>query len=175
MIRVTSIVVLIAGLLGCGGSETAPAAAPTPPPVAETTPPPAPPVEEAPPQPDFATLNDQDKQAFLMDLGKKVYETGGSGGIACKTCHADAGQGVPGAFPPLVGQQELMGDCAKHAGYVVKGLSGKITVGGVEYNGVMPAQANLSDLEIAAVISFERNSWGNSYGFCMPESVAAVR
>ena len=110
-----------------------------------------------------------------MELGEAVYKTGGSGGIPCNTCHMDNGKGTPGVFPPLVGQKDHMGDCGQHAGYVLRGLTGKITVDGVDYNGAMPAQSNLSDLEIAAVITYERSSWGNDYGLCLPEAVAAVR
>jgi cytochrome c oxidase subunit II len=39
----------------------------------------------------------------------------------------------------------------------------------------MPPQPTLNDLQIAAVISYERNSWGNNYGFCMPEDVKSAR
>ena len=115
------------------------------------------------------------RDAKLMEIGENVYKTGGSSGIACITCHMDKGQGVPPAFPPLAGSKDIMGDCKQHAGYVVKGLTGEITVAGTKYNGVMPAQPNLSDLEIAAVITFERNSFGNDDGICMPADVAAVR
>jgi cytochrome c oxidase subunit 2 len=45
----------------------------------------------------------------------------------------------------------------------------------VKYNGAMPPQANLSDLQIAAVITYERNSWGNDYGVCLPADVKAAR
>lgn len=160
-------------LLACGGAEPAPKPVEAaPPPIA--TPAPTPEPEAAPPV-DLSTMSVEQQQAYLMELGKAVYDKGGSGGIACTTCHGPEGKGTPGAFPSLVGQKDLMGSCAQHAGYVVKGLTGKIMVDGVQYDGVMPAQANLSDLEIAAVISYERNSWGNSYGFCMPADVAAVR
>ena len=69
-----------------------------------------------------------------------------------------------------------MGDCATHAGIVVKGLTGEIEVNGVKYNGVMTPQGDmLNDLEIAAVISYERNAWGNDYGYCSPKDVKGVR
>ncbi len=99
----------------------------------------------------------------------------GDGGIACSTCHGPEGKGTPPAFPPLVGQKDHMGDCAKHAGMVINGLMGEITVNGVVYNGAMPAQGSLTDLEIAAVLSFERTSWGNDFGICTPEQIAAAR
>lgn len=176
-------------VVACGGSE-APKTPTKPEPVKVEAPkpadaaPPAAPAGEAPAAApaagpltaeSLAAMDDAGKKTALLDLGKKVYETGGSGGLACVTCHQANGEGLPPSFPPLKGQGEFMGDCKKHAGYVIKGLQGEITVGGVKYNGVMPPQANLSDLEIAAVISYERMSWGNNFGICLPDAVAAAR
>lgn len=177
----------LAALTACGGSEPA-ADKPAEKPAAAEKEAEAkkeePKKEEAPPaeekkeeagEPDLASMSDDEKKAYLVDLGKKVYETGGSGGLACVTCHQANGEGMPPSFPPLKGQEEWMGDCGKHAGYVINGLQGEIEVDGVTYNGVMPAQGNLSDLEIAAVITYERNAWGNDYGICTPDQVAAAR
>lgn len=124
---------------------------------------------------DLGAMSDEERQTFLMELGEKVYLTG-DGGIACTTCHQANGEGVPGAFPPLVGQKELMGDCVNHAGIVINGLNGEMVVNGQTYNGVMTAQGEmLDDIRIAAVISYARNSWGNDYGYCSPEDVAKAR
>jgi mono/diheme cytochrome c family protein len=125
--------------------------------------------------PDFASLAPDEQKAFLMKKGEEVYKTGGSSGVACVTCHQANGEGMKGAFPPLAGAGDAMGDCTQHAGMIINGLQGKIEVLGVEYNGVMPPQPGLSDLEIAAVITYERSSWGNDYGACMPDQVAAAR
>jgi mono/diheme cytochrome c family protein len=120
-------------------------------------------------------MSEPDRQAFLMKLGEKVYKTG-DGGVACVTCHGPEGKGTPGAFPPLVGQKDHMKDCVTHAGYVLRGLTGEMVVDGVTYNGVMTPQADLlNDLQIAAVMSFERHSWGNDYGWCSPADVATAR
>ncbi|MGC6491716.1 MAG: c-type cytochrome [Myxococcota bacterium] len=166
----------IGGLVACGSSDPAPVEAPAEPSAA------APKVEEpkveAPkedPLAAFNALSDDDKKAELMTLGKTVYETGGSGGLACQTCHQAGGEGLPPTYPPLAGALEFMGDCGTHAGYVINGLNGEIEVLGKTYNGAMPAQGNLSDLEIAAVITYERNSWGNESPMCTPDMVAAAR
>jgi mono/diheme cytochrome c family protein len=127
------------------------------------------------PKVDLATMPEADRKAWLMKKGEEVYTTGGSGGIACVTCHQATGAGLPPSFPPLVGQKDFMGDCVRHAGFVVHGLTGKITIGGTDYNGAMPSQPTLSDEEIAAAITYERNSWGNDFGICMPEDVAKAR
>jgi mono/diheme cytochrome c family protein len=125
---------------------------------------------------DLASMSRAEQQAALMKLGETVYKTGGARGLACQTCHQEDGKGVPRAFPPLVGQKGHMGDCERHASIVVYGLQGEIEADGLIYNGVMTPQGELlTDLEIAAVITYERLSWGNDYGLCLPESVAAVR
>lgn len=124
---------------------------------------------------DISSLTEEERKAFLLALGEKVYLTG-DGGLACVTCHQKDGRGVTGAFPPLVGQKEWMGDCKQHAGLIINGLRGEIEVDGVKYNGVMvPQGAALNDLQVAAVISYVRQSWGNDYGFCTPTEVAAAR
>ena len=170
---------LLLGVCACSGGEPAAPPAPVPPtpvPAAPAPPPaPAPVADPFPKDKDITALSEDERKAFLMGLGEKVYKTG-DGGVACLTCHQEDGKGTPGAFPPLVGQKDLMGDCKKHATYVLKGLMGEMTVDGQKYNGVMVPQADfLNDLQIAAVISYERNSWGNAFGFCSADDVKAAR
>lgn len=171
----------IAFIAACGGSEPEPAHAPEPAkeevkkeePKAKTKGKAKAKVDPA--EAYNALADDEAKHAYLMELGEKVYKTG-EGGIACMTCHGAEGKGTPGAFPPLVAQKDHMGDCAKHAGIVINGLQGELVVDGVTYNGVMtPQGAMLDDVKIAAVISYERQSWGNDYGFCTPDDVKAAR
>lgn len=166
----------LVGLIACSGETPAPAPVTPAPEVTPAEPVPAPtpaPVPEA--KVDLTTMSEADQHAWLLKKGQEVYESGGSGGIACTTCHQADGKGVPDAFPPLVGQKDMMGECTKHAGLVVNGFTGPITVDGKPFNGAMPAQGNLPDEEIAAVISYERNSFGNNFGFCMPADVATAR
>jgi mono/diheme cytochrome c family protein len=167
---------VLALALACGGEAPQPSAPAAPAVPATPAAPPEPPPPAAAGLPaDFGTLDDAGKKAALVALGEKVYTTGGSGGVACVTCHQANGEGLAPSFPPLKGQKDAMGDCTKHAGIVVHGLKGEIEIAGVKYNGVMPAQGNLSDEEIAAVITYERSSWGNDFGACLPESVVAAR
>ncbi len=58
---------------------------------------------------------------------------------------------------------------------VLKGLSGPITVNGQNYNGVMAAFGTLNDFNVAAIVTYERTSWGNDLGMVLPEEVAARR
>ncbi len=100
--------------------------------------------------------------------GKKVYNN-------CQACHNQAGVGVPGVFPPLVGSDWVTGSTERFAMALLKGLSGPIKVNGTPYNGVMPAWESLSDKEIAQVMSYVRNTWGNSGSLVTEAMVAAAR
>jgi len=108
-------------------------------------------------------------QASLMAAGEQVY------GNICAACHQANGEGLGGQFPPLKGSGSYYGDAQNHAKIVVHGLACEIVVQGVTYNGAMPAQGALSDYEIAAALTYERNSWGNADGVVLPSDVAAVR
>lgn len=122
---------------------------------------------------DLAGLTDDEIKAKLSEMGEKLY--GGKGG--CVACHQPNGAGVPGAFPPLAGS-DYAGflDPIGHAKIILNGLQGEITVNGTAYNGVMQAYAStLSDTEIAAIATYERNAWGNDHGVVTPEQVASAR
>lgn len=94
----------------------------------------------------------------------------------CVACHQSNGQGVPGAFPPLAGSDWLSGDAVIPIKIVLHGLQGPINVEGNTYNGVMPAWgAQLTDEEIAAVLTYARANWGNSASEIGPETVKNVR
>jgi mono/diheme cytochrome c family protein len=103
-------------------------------------------------------------------LGEQVY------GNKCAACHQLTGQGLPGVFPPLKGNAIVTAaDPTEHIRTVLRGLSGK-TIGGVTYGSPMPAFADqLSDEEVAAVLSHERTSWGNQAPPVKPEDVVARR
>jgi mono/diheme cytochrome c family protein len=89
--------------------------------------------------------------------GASVYQTN------CSSCHGANGQGMPGSFPPLAGNLVVTGDPAKLIKIVKGGLSGKITVGGHDFSGEMPAwSGRLSAADIAAAITYVRSSWGNN-------------
>ena len=92
----------------------------------------------------------------------------------CAACHQEDGKGIPGTYPPLAASDYLP-DAAGHAGIIVNGLSGEITVNGTKYNGAMAAFGALNDYNIAAVATYERNSWGNALGLVLPDDVKAVR
>lgn len=84
----------------------------------------------------------------------------------CAGCHQANGQGIPGAFPPLAGHLPDLYQAQGGRDYLIHvllyGLQGPITVAGKSYNGSMPAWAQLSDEQIAAVLDHELQSWGNA-------------
>ena len=86
-------------------------------------------------------------QAELMEQGKKIYES------TCLVCHKQNGEGMPPAFPPLHGGKIATGPVNAHINIVLDGKPGT----------AMQAFKNqLTPEDIAAVITYERNSWGNN-------------
>lgn len=113
--------------------------------------------------PAAANLPDPDPQTVddLKKIGAEIWASAG-----CVGCHMANGQGNPGQnIPPLDGSEWVVGDQASPARLsriVLYGLTGPIQVKGRTYNGAMPNQGNrLKDFEIASVLTYIRNSWGN--------------
>jgi nitrite reductase (NO-forming) len=93
----------------------------------------------------------------------------------CATCHQANGEGMPGVFPPLA-KSDLIAKDPKHPiDIVLHGLSGKVTVNGTDYNSVMPPMNQLSDDEVANIVTYVLNSWGNPGGQVSVEEVKAAR
>lgn len=80
----------------------------------------------------------------------------------CVACHQASGMGLAGVFPPLVGSDWVLKDDARLVQILLHGIQGELVVNGVTYNGVMPAFPQLSDAELAAVLTYIRREWGNS-------------
>ncbi|PWK17659.1 copper-containing nitrite reductase [Xanthomarina spongicola] len=90
-----------------------------------------------------------------IESGKQIYMQ------TCFACHQGEGQGIPNAFPPLANSDYLNADVKRAISAVVHGLTGEITVNGEKYNSVMTRQS-LSDEEVADVLTYVYNSWGNN-------------
>jgi len=101
--------------------------------------------------------------------GKKIFSR------TCVQCHQTNGQGLPGVFPPLDGSPWLNGTPERPASILLLGLQGPLNVHGTEYNGNMPSHSMLSDKDIASVLTFARQSWGNESPAVEEELVAEVR
>lgn len=93
----------------------------------------------------------------------------------CAACHQANGQGIPGVFPPLSGSDLLRAHPERALEIVTHGLSGPLTVNGTHYDSVMPAMAQLSDAQVAEVLSYVFNRWGYGRGRVDAAEVARVR
>lgn len=99
--------------------------------------------------------------AELVAHGEKVYQT------YCAACHQANGKGIAGAFPALDGSPLAAGPIEAHLDRVFNGKSG---------TAMAAFGGQLSDLDLAAVVTFERNSWGNRAGDSLqPAQVANLR
>lgn len=101
--------------------------------------------------------------------GKAVYTQ------YCLTCHQADGSGVPGMHPPLSAGSWVGKDPNELIAIMMKGLSGKIEVNGEVYKNFMPSHAQLTDDQLADVLSFVRSSFGNNFEQVTPEMVKKVR
>ena len=106
--------------------------------------------------------------AEQMEFGKQVY------GQTCIACHQAEGQGIPNAFPPLAKSDYLNADVNRAIDIVLHGKTGEITVNGAKYNSVMTKQM-ISQEEIANVLTYVYNSWGNNKTVVTPEMVKKVK
>ncbi|MBX3748847.1 MAG: nitrite reductase, copper-containing [Opitutaceae bacterium] len=105
-----------------------------------------------------------------IEKGKQVYM-----GL-CFACHQADGKGLPGAFPPLANSDYMLADRDRAVRVVLKGLSGPVTVNGVTFNSVMPPQeAVLTDQQVADVMTYVFNAWGNSGDAFKVDHVKAIR
>lgn len=115
-------------------------------------------------------MNSQNREENSMKRGQAVYNT------KCVSCHMANGKGIPRAFPPLAKSDYLMSNINRSIDILLNGLNGKITVNGVLYNGSMiPYKSSLSNKEIADVLNYIRNSWGNSGDFIEEKTIAIAR
>ena len=97
----------------------------------------------------------------LMAKGEAVYNTN------CAACHQPNGQGIPGVFPPIAGGPLSTGALAGHIDVVLNGKAG---------TAMQAFGAQLSDVDLAAVITFERNGFGNDTGdVVQPSDITAAR
>ena len=96
----------------------------------------------------------------LMERGEQVYST------FCVACHQVNGMGIPGAFKPLVGSPITTGPLDGHINTVMNGVAG---------TAMAPFGMQLNDVDIASVITYERNSWGNDLGDMVQPAMIADR
>jgi cytochrome c oxidase subunit 2 len=102
---------------------------------------------------EVAAIRELAKKTFtleeLMAKGEESYNR------SCASCHMGNGEGIPGVFPALKGSTVAVGDISKHLDVVVNGVSG---------TAMQAFGGQLSEVDLAAIITYERNAWGNDTG-----------
>jgi mono/diheme cytochrome c family protein len=130
-----------------GGSPAAPAAAPAP----------------------AATAAFVAADAETMKRGASVYAR------TCIACHQPTGKGLPPVFPSISETPIVVGNPELPIKFILQGLMGPITVGGTSFNSMMPPVAGVNDQDIADVLTYVRQSFGNKGNPVSVGQVKAVR
>jgi mono/diheme cytochrome c family protein len=100
--------------------------------------------------------------------GKAVFEN------TCLACHQADASGVPNLAPPLIKTSFVLGDKTKLINIILNGLK-DVEIDGERYDNPMPAFDYLTDTEVADVLTYVRNNFGNKASFVKAEEVAIVR
>jgi len=104
-----------------------------------------------------------------MKRGAAVYAR------TCIACHQPTGMGLPPVFPPIANAPIVVGNPELPIKFILQGLMGPITVGGTTYNSMMPPVAGVTDADVADVLTFVRQSFGNKGNPVSADQVKAVR
>ena len=107
-------------------------------------------------------------KAEKIQLGKRLFTS------ICAACHQPTGMGLPKMFPPLAGSDYLNADKSRAIQTVIFGRQGEVVVNGQKFNNNMPSFP-LTDQDVANVLTFVYNSFGNSGLEVTPEEVKALR
>ncbi len=110
-------------------------------------------------------------EAADYSAGEAIY----TGKGICSTCHQLTGEGVAPAFPPLANADYLLADKTRAIKQTIYGSKTPITVNGVEYPGGAMTVVDLTDQEVADVVNYILNSWGNNGGTVTVDDVKAAR
>jgi len=98
--------------------------------------------------------------------GQRLYTT------YCVACHQKDGSGLAQLYPPLAKADYLLADQSRAACIIKNGIQGEIIVNGISYNQVMNANSNLTPLEVAEILTYISNSWGNDAGLINVKEVS---
>jgi mono/diheme cytochrome c family protein len=107
--------------------------------------------------------------ADSMKRGQAVYSR------TCIACHQPTGMGLPPVFPPLAGSEWIAKSASIAVRNIINGMQGPVTVKGVTYNSMMPPVAGLSDKDIADVVTYVNNSFGNTGATVTEAEVTAIK
>jgi mono/diheme cytochrome c family protein len=112
---------------------------------------------------------EQDGIAQSIERGKDVYTT------YCLSCHQANGEGLTGVYPPLANSDHLAKDQLASIDIMLKGQHEEITVNGTKYSLPMAPLNYLTDQQIADVLNYMGNSWGNKFNQVTPAMVKSRR
>ena len=104
-----------------------------------------------------------------MKRGAAVYAR------TCIACHQPTGMGLPPVFPPIANAPIVVGNPELPIKFILQGLMGPITVNGMTYNSMMPPVAGVTDADVADVLTYVRQSFGNKGNPVSADQVKAVR
>jgi cytochrome c551 len=90
--------------------------------------------------------------------GKKLYD------LHCANCHQEDGVGLGRLIPPLNPSDYMSSDVSRTVKLIKYGMKGEIEVNGIIYDGIMPANPKLTNMEIAQISTYIYNVWGNNKG-----------
>lgn len=127
---------------------------------------PAPAAAPAAPAAAGAFVKASDEQ---MKRGAAVYAR------TCIACHQPTGKGLPPVFPSISETPIVVGNPELPIKFILQGLMGPITVGGMTYNSMMPPVAGVNDQDISDVLTYVRQSFGNKANPVSVDQVKAVR
>lgn len=113
--------------------------------------------------------SNQNTLAASIERGRKVYTE------RCLTCHQADGGGVQNMNPPLTKTKWVLGDKTQLIQIVLKGMTAGVEIDGDSYHNVMASHADLSDQQIADVLTYVRNNFGNKAKAVTASEVKAVR
>jgi mono/diheme cytochrome c family protein len=111
----------------------------------------------------------QDELSGSLERGKEVYI------LNCLGCHQAAGEGLSGVYPPLAKSDHLSTDQSKSITILLKGQQEEIIVNGASYSVPMAPLNQLTDQQVADVLNYIGNSWGNQFNTVTPSQVKSKR
>lgn len=124
----------------------------------------------------LSTVNQTNPAVMKGSQKQKIPETGKDIYLKyCLTCHQIDGSGVPSTYPPLQKSTWVNGDKTRLIKVVLNGLEGEIDIEDETYNGIMPKQDQLTDKQIALVLTYLRQTYGNKASAVNPNEVKIIR
>jgi len=106
-------------------------------------------------------LSTQEKMRYeqYMVQGRVLYQ------LYCTNCHQEDGSGLGKLIPPLAKSDYMLDDIGRTACIIKYGMEGTIIVNGQDYNQPMPANEQLTDIEVAQILTYITNTWSNEAGY----------